>query len=358
MKIRVAKNNTTLTELHMYDFDNWLGSYRQAKVRNVMANFLEDLVTKIAPTPDAQPWLTEWYSEVLDGVVDHAEGAVESDVPLVLDEWLEEWAAPEDVWAFRDHTSVTGIKDFAVEQTRRGILEGKIDGRGLANLVAKFLNDVEYAAEYLDALRPENEELYGAVYFSDHDRQQLLLAVKKALVDPIKGARKNLTDLADDAVLEYNMEHEASVRVGTKRYKRKTAQSVVYDDRFFRWEGVLFHVYALLRSKTGENLPGRDAGFTKQVKQIPKDIKGDVDAEKLVKAQEAADAGELWYIKVGTKSEGLGWMWSKGGKPNPSGANKVLAIHEVLSFLQRFRDSTKSSGAEAYYIEITNNTQG
>ena len=147
------------------------------------------------------------------------------------------------------------------------------------------------------------------------------------------------------------------IRVGSKTYVKKTAQSVVYDDRFFRWDGILFHVFALLRSKTGENLPGREAGFTKPIKQIPKEIKSDIDPEKLVKAEEAAAAGELWYIKIGTKKEGFGWLWSKGsGQPNPSGANKVVAINDVLSFLQRFRDSNKSSGAEAYYIEITNST--
>lgn len=148
------------------------------------------------------------------------------------------------------------------------------------------------------------------------------------------------------------------IRVGSKTYRKKTAQSVVYDDRFFRWDGILFHVFALLRSKTGKNLPGVEAGFTKQVKQIPKEIKSDVDPEKLVKAEEAAAAGELWYIKVGTKKEGQGWLWSKGSKPNPSGANKVVAINDVLSFLQRFRDTNKSSGAEAFYIEVTNSTIG
>lgn len=147
------------------------------------------------------------------------------------------------------------------------------------------------------------------------------------------------------------------IRVGSKTYKKKEAQSVVYDDRFFRWDGILFHVYALLKSKTGANLPGTEAGFTKQVKAIPKEIKGDVDPEKLVKAEEAAAAGELWYIKIGSKKEGVGWLWSKGGgTPNPTGANKVVAVNDVLSFLQRFRDSNKSSGAEAFYIEITNNT--
>jgi len=149
------------------------------------------------------------------------------------------------------------------------------------------------------------------------------------------------------------------IKVGSKTYIKKTAQSVVYDDRFFRWDGILFHVFALLRSKTGENLPGREAGFTKTIKQIPKEIKGDIDPEKLVKAEEAAAAGELWYIKIGSKKEGLGWLWSRdGSQPYPSGANKVMAIHEVLTFLQRFRSSNKSSGAEAYYIEITNNSQG
>lgn len=133
----------------------------------------------------------------------------------------------------------------------------------------------------------------------------------------------------------------------------------VYDDRFFRWSGIEFHIYALISSKTGANLPGVDAGFTKQVKQIPRDIKKEVTGENLTKAEEAAEKGELWFIKVGSKKKGDGWSWSKGGsEPNPSGANKVLAIHEVLTFLQRFRGTNTVNGAEAFHVEINNNTVG
>ena len=146
-------------------------------------------------------------------------------------------------------------------------------------------------------------------------------------------------------------------KFGPLKYRK--AASAVYNDSAFRWNGILFHIYALVSSKTGENLPGRDAGFTKQVKKVPKEILGDIDSEQEVKASEAASRGELWFIKVGTDSKGLGWMWSKGdGQPEPKGAAKVQAIHEVLTWLQKFASSNKAHGAQAYYIEINNNTIG
>ena len=329
--------------------------YKKSEVM-VMADFLETLITKVAPTQESQPWIKEWFEKegFVESELEEAQAAVADAFEWELREFIRDWVDPDDVWQF-ENIPVGNLKNYVEGQIRSGVLSGKINLKDLNEGVKSFIAELENVAEYIDMLAPEGEEKYYDLPFANEEKK-LTAKLKSVLVDSIKKVRKNLSDLAEDAVMAYNFEHEASVRVGTKKYRRKTAQSVVYDDRFFRWEGILFHVYALLRSKTGENLPGRDAGFTKQVKQIPKDIKGDVDAEKLVKAQEAADAGELWYIKIGTKSEGLGWLWSKGSKPNPSGASKVMAIHEVLTFLQRFSSSNKSSGAEAYYIEITNNT--
>jgi hypothetical protein len=150
---------------------------------------------------------------------------------------------------------------------------------------------------------------------------------------------------------------QKKLKVGSLRYK-KAERSTVYDDQYFRWEGLLFHVFALLRSKTGANLPGQEAGFTKRVKTIPSSLKKDLKGEHLVAAKEAAEAGELWFIRVGTKKQGEGWLWSKGSAPNPNGAAKVGAIHEVLTFLQHFRSTNTVSGAEAFFIEINNNTLG
>lgn len=133
----------------------------------------------------------------------------------------------------------------------------------------------------------------------------------------------------------------------------KVAASDYYNDSSFRWTGVAFHIYALVSSKTGENLPGRDVKFTKQVKRIPKEIEGDVTKENEVAALEAAEKGELWFIKV----EKQGWMWSKGsGDPDPKGADKVPAIHEVLTWLQKFSSKQTVDGAEAFYVEIISNS--
>lgn len=149
------------------------------------------------------------------------------------------------------------------------------------------------------------------------------------------------------------------MKVGDFKYKKVAAANTYYNDSSFRWTGIVFHIYALVSSKTGENLPGRDAKFTKQVKRIPKEVEGDITKENEVAALEAAGKGELWFIKVGNDKKGEGWMWSKGrGDPDPKGADRVPAIHEVLTWLQKFSNNQTVDGAKAFYLEINNNSLG
>lgn len=141
---------------------------------------------------------------------------------------------------------------------------------------------------------------------------------------------------------------------GTPVFGRKEAMqkqgAFDFDKKFLHGEGVVFHVYALITSKTGKNLPGVTAGFTKRVSSIPKELKRNLSDEATVAAQEAADAEELWYIKVGNEKKGEGWLWTKVG-----GAGKVGAVQEVVQWLLKFEKAKVVDGSKAFYVEIANN---
>lgn len=122
-----------------------------------------------------------------------------------------------------------------------------------------------------------------------------------------------------------------------------------FDDQFLTGEGVLFHIFALVSSHSGHNLPGLQSGYTKKVKTIPKELKKYIEPSLEVKALEAAEKGELWYIKV----DGDGWLWNTTG-----GSTKVAAVHEILQFVARFKTQQTVDGSKAFYIEVTNNFKG
>ena len=129
----------------------------------------------------------------------------------------------------------------------------------------------------------------------------------------------------------------------------QTEANSVFDDQYFTGTGVLFHIFALVSSKTGHNLPGVQSGYTKRVNAIPKELKAHVDPAAETKALEAAKAGELWYIKV----DGDGWMWDAVG-----GAARVAAVHEVLQFVTKFKIHQTVDGSKAFYVEVGNNFKG
>ncbi len=108
-----------------------------------------------------------------------------------------------------------------------------------------------------------------------------------------------------------------------------------YDGKYFRNNGVVFWVYALLTSKTGKNLPGVEAGFTKQVRSIPRDLS--LTEEQKIQAKEAIQKGILWYCKIEEK----GWLWRK-----KNGAKKLDEIHKCVEFVSRFENSDKVSGTK------------
>jgi hypothetical protein len=116
-----------------------------------------------------------------------------------------------------------------------------------------------------------------------------------------------------------------------------------YDGKYFRNNGVVFWVYALLISKTGKNLPGIDAGFTKQVRSVPRDLS--LTEEQKVQAKEAITKGILWYCKIEEK----GWNWRK-----KNGAKKISAVHECVEFVSRFENSNKVGGAKCIQSQIIN----
>lgn len=135
------------------------------------------------------------------------------------------------------------------------------------------------------------------------------------------------------------------MKLGQFQYK-KAESTLVYNDSSFRWSGIAFYIYALLRSKSGENLPGKGTKYCKRVKQIPAEIAKDLSGEMKVKAEEALAAKELWFIRV----EGEGWEWLKRG-----GQKSVPFIQELLLWLEGFRESSKAHSSQAFYIEVVAN---
>jgi hypothetical protein len=135
---------------------------------------------------------------------------------------------------------------------------------------------------------------------------------------------------------------------------KATGAETVFNDTYLRGNGVVFYLRALVTSKTGANLPGTTEGWAKAVTKVPDEIANELSAPALVKAKEAAERGELWYIKVGTDAEGVGWRWDDAKK----GAAKVAAVHAVLSWLLRFREKHVVDGAKAFYVELNNNFLG
>jgi hypothetical protein len=134
---------------------------------------------------------------------------------------------------------------------------------------------------------------------------------------------------------------------------RLGATDVVFNDTYFKGGGVVFYLYALVSSKTGTNLPGVDEGWTKPVKAVPKQVAGELAKPDLVKAEELAERGELWWISVGSDAEGKGWDWTR-----KNGAKDAAAVHSVLSFLLMFKTKSSVQGAKAFYVEINNKVIG
>lgn len=142
-------------------------------------------------------------------------------------------------------------------------------------------------------------------------------------------------------------------RLSQLRLSAKTSDPAVFNATYFRGNGVVFHLYALLTSKTGANLPGVAEGWTKVVRKVPAEIKKELSKQAVVKAEEAAARGELWYLRVGTDAEGVGWRWNE-----KNGAKAVVAVHTALTWLLRFRDKKTVDGAHAFYVEINNTILG
>lgn len=120
-------------------------------------------------------------------------------------------------------------------------------------------------------------------------------------------------------------------------------------ESYVRGTGVKFYIRALLTSKTGKNLPGVDAGFTKRRGSIPRELKRNLTAAQSLAAKQALSQDSLWYCKI----EGKGWDWTAR-----NGAKHVPAIHSCIEYLKRFSGRDRVDGVTCIFAEVENELLG
>jgi len=120
-------------------------------------------------------------------------------------------------------------------------------------------------------------------------------------------------------------------------YIEKTAE---VDDRYYQKGGLLFWIYVLATSPTGDNLPVKG----KMVKRIPSEVARDIhDPDLLQKIHQAMDQNLCWFFKL----EGKGWRTR-----DRNGHKDVAKVQEVLDWIRRFDVQGKVRGSSLLYAEV------
>lgn len=113
------------------------------------------------------------------------------------------------------------------------------------------------------------------------------------------------------------------------------------DTRFYRHSGLLFHIYVLCTSRTGQNLPVKG----RRVRSIPPAmvdyLRGEADAQQAVFA--AIDQQMCWFMRV----EDRGW---RPGQRR--GDREVQMVQTVLDWLGRFGHQQTVDGSRLLYAAI------
>jgi hypothetical protein len=113
------------------------------------------------------------------------------------------------------------------------------------------------------------------------------------------------------------------------------------EQRYFRGDGILFWIYAVVTSRTGSNLPVKG----KKLKKIPKEIDRDLSLEERAAINEAIENGSAWFFSI----EGEGWEWRER-----NGAEDVERIQATLEWLYRFDQQSTVDGSQLLYLEVNN----
>lgn len=126
------------------------------------------------------------------------------------------------------------------------------------------------------------------------------------------------------------------------RYKQHSYRvASLPEQKYFRGDGVLFWIYAVVTSQSGGNLPVKG----KRITRIPKEIERDISLEEKATITEAIEAGRAWFFSI----EGVGWEWRER-----KGGEDVADVQNVLEWLYRFEDSDTVDGSQLLYVEINN----
>ena len=126
------------------------------------------------------------------------------------------------------------------------------------------------------------------------------------------------------------------------RYKRHSYRvASLPEQKYFKGDGVLFWIYAVVTSRTGSNLPIKG----KKLSKIPKEIARDLSLAEKAAINEAIEAGSAWFFSL----EGEGWQWRER-----KGDDDVSKIQDVLEWLYRFEDSDVVDGSHLLYLEVNN----
>jgi len=110
------------------------------------------------------------------------------------------------------------------------------------------------------------------------------------------------------------------------------------DTSYYRDSELLFWIYVLCTSRTGENLPVKG----KQVSKIPKEV-GSLDADTKALVFHAIDQGMCWFFKL----EAKGWR-----SHDRSGAKEVQQVQDVLEWLKAFDSRNIVDGSELLFAAI------
>jgi len=119
----------------------------------------------------------------------------------------------------------------------------------------------------------------------------------------------------------------------------------VIDDQFWRHTALLYWIYCVVESRTGDGLPkGSKRLKTNTWEKMPKEIKEsvyDADTQQVILA--AVDRGSAWFCRL----EDAGW---RAGEPK--GAKSVQMVQDLLEWINAFHNKGTVKGNKLVWCTV------